>query len=51
MYESVSDLIGAPLSDWSWQKASLPISLGGFGIRQTSFHDPAAFVSSWVQIN
>ena len=49
MYESVSDLVDAPLSDWSWQKASLSISLGGFGICQASFHAPATFVSSWVQ--
>ena len=29
--------------------ASLPITLGGFGIRQPSLHAPAAFASSWVQ--
>ena len=42
-------MVGALLSDWSWWKASLPISLGGFGIHQASLHAPAAFVSSWVQ--
>ena len=41
MYESVSDLVNAPLSDWSCRKASLLISLGGFGIHQTSLHAPA----------
>ena len=45
----MSDLGDAPLSDWSRRKASLPISLCGFGICQAFLHASGAFVSSWVQ--
>ena len=34
------------LSDWSWSKASLPISLGGLGVRRASWYASAAFISS-----
>ena len=37
------------LSDWSWLKASLPISLGGLDTRQASLHTPAAFLASLDQ--
>ena len=46
---ALSDLAGAPLSDWAWLKASLPCSLGGLTIREASLHAPAAFLSSLVQ--
>ena len=29
MREATADLVGCSLSDWAWQKASLPSSLGG----------------------
>ena len=32
MREAVSDLVGTPLSDWVWLKATLPSSLGGLTI-------------------
>ena len=49
MREALSDLAGAPLSDWAWLKASLPSSLGGLTVRQASLHAPAAFLGSLAQ--
>ena len=49
MYDFISDLAGGPLSDWSWLKASLPVSYGGLGIRRASLHAPAAFIGSYAQ--
>ena len=36
LFESISDLVGGSLLDWSWLKASHPISLGGLAIRRAS---------------
>ena len=49
MRESLADLAGGPLPDWAWLKASLPVSLGGLGIRRASLHAPAAFIGSLCQ--
>ena len=49
MRETVADLAGGPLSDWAWQKASLPISFGGLNLRSAILHAPAAFISSLAQ--
>ena len=49
LFESVSDLAGGSLSDWSWLKASLPVSLGGLGTRRASMYTPAAFLASLGQ--
>ena len=49
MFESVSDLVGGSLSDWSWLKASLPVSLGGLGTRWASLYAPATFLASLDQ--
>ena len=46
MLDAVSDLIGEPLSKWSWKKASLPAFLGGLGVRSASLHVPAAYLGS-----
>ncbi len=48
--EALSDLAGSPLPDWAWLKASLPSSLGGLNIRKASLHAPAAYISSFHQI-
>ena len=32
LFDSVSVLVGSPLSEWAWKKATLPVSLGGLGI-------------------
>ena len=49
MRESLSDLVGAPLSDWAWLKASLPSSLGGLNMRSATLHAPSTYVSSLDQ--
>ena len=46
MREALSDLVGVPLPFWSWDKATLPSSLGGLNIRQASLHAPVAFLGS-----
>jgi hypothetical protein len=46
MRDSLEDLCGGPISDWSWLKASLPVSLGGLNLRQAPLHAPAAFIGS-----
>ncbi len=43
---ALESILGGPLSDWSWQKASLPCSKGGLGLRSASVHAPAAFLDS-----
>ena len=40
---------GRSFSNWSWSKASLPISLGGLGVRWASLYVPAAFIGSLDQ--
>ena len=49
MRNTLSDLAGGPLPDWSWLKASLPSSLGGLNIRLASLHAPAAYIGSFQQ--
>ena len=49
MRDALSHLAGAPLSVWSWHKASLPYSLGGLGIQKAVLQPPAANLSSYLQ--
>ena len=44
--EALESILGGPMTEWSWQKASLPSSRGGINLRQASLHAPAAFVAS-----
>ena len=46
---NVPEIVGAPLSDWSWLKSTIPVSLGGLGIRFASTHASAAYISSSIQ--
>ena len=46
---ALSDIVGGPIPEWSWLKASLPCSLGGLGLRQALLHAPAAYIGSWQQ--
>ena len=46
MRETLEVITGAPVTDWSWLKASLPSSLGGLNLRSAVLHAPAAFVAS-----
>ena len=49
MWDALCDLVGGPLPDWSWLKASLPSYLGGLSIRQASLHAPTAYIGSFQQ--
>ena len=42
-------ILGGPMSDWSWLKASLPSSRGGLGLRSASVHALVAFLASLSQ--
>ena len=46
---SLEIILGGPLSDWSWMKASLPSSYGGLNLRSALLHAPAAFLGSSVR--
>ena len=47
--DALSDIVGGPVPEWSWLKASLPCSLGGLGLRQALLHAPAAYIGSLEQ--
>lgn len=53
MREATGDLAGCPFSDWAWQKASLPSSLGDLKTctctRRALLHAPVAFIGSLSQ--
>ena len=44
--DTLADIVGGPLPEWSWRKASLPCSLGGLGLRNASLCASAAYISS-----
>ena len=48
--DSLADIAGGPLPEWSWRKASLPCSLGGLGLRNASLCAPAAYISSLNEV-
>ena len=43
---TLESILGGPISDWSWLKASIPSYKGGLGLRSASLHAPAAFLAS-----
>ncbi len=43
---ALESILGGPLSDWSWQKASLPCSKGGLGLRSAPLHAPALLIQT-----
>ena len=45
---TLESIVGGPVSDWSWLKATLPSSCGGLNLRSASRHAPAAFLSSYA---
>jgi hypothetical protein len=47
--DSLGIILGKPLTDRQWTQASLPVSLGGLGIRSAVAHATAAFLSSVAQ--
>ena len=40
---ALSNILGSPIDDRTWAQASLPISLGGLGLRSASDHAAIAF--------
>ena len=48
--DTLADIAGGPLPEWSWRKASLPCSLGGLGLRNASLCAPAAYISSLNEV-
>ena len=44
--EALEAIVGGPMSEWSWLKASLPSSRSGVNFRWASSHAPAAFIAS-----
>ena len=39
-------ILGAPLSPPQWDQASLPISMGGLGLRRAEVHGPGSYLAS-----
>ena len=50
IHECLEHIIGGPISQWSWLKASLPSSRGGLNLRSAALHAPAAFLGSSQQM-
>jgi hypothetical protein len=48
-HSALEDILGASLTPNAWRQASLPVSLGGLGLRSASSHAEAAYLSSLVQ--
>ena len=46
IFDALSNLIGGSVTSWARLKASLPIRLGGLGLRQAGVHCAAIFISS-----
>ena len=44
--ETLEIILGRPMSDWLWLKASLPSSRCGINFRSAALHAPAAFIAS-----
>ena len=46
MREALATILGAPLNHAAWDQASLPVSLGGLGLRRAKLHAPGAYAIS-----
>ena len=44
--EALESIVGGPLSDWSWLKATLPSSLGDLNLRSALLHAPTVFLAA-----
>ena len=49
MRDTLGDILGTQLDDNTWNQATLPVSLGGMGIRKASTHCYAAYAISVTQ--
>lgn len=45
---ALEEILGCSLTPSAWRQASLPVSLGGLGLRSASSHASAAFLSSII---
>ena len=48
-FTALEEILSCPLSSLSWRQATLPVSMGGLGLRSAPAHAAAAFLSSRVQ--
>ena len=46
--DSLSRILGLPVSDQGWQQAKIPVSLGGLGLRTAEDHGGVAYASSFL---
>ena len=46
--EALCRICGGPVSDFSWEQAKLPISMGGLGLRAAEDHAAAAYSTSFL---
>ena len=46
--EALTRILGAPLDDIQWLQATLPVSMGGLGLRTAEDHGPGAYASSFL---
>ena len=44
--KSLERLLGVPLLDKQWMQATLPVSMGGMGLRSAEKHAPCAYTAS-----
>ena len=44
--ETLEAIVGIPITEWSWLKASVPSSRGAINLRSASLHAPAAYLAS-----
>ena len=44
---ALEGILGAPLTPAQWTQASLPLAMGGLGLRQAEQHGPAAYLISY----
>ena len=48
-FSALEDILASSISSFAWRQATLPVSLGGLGLRSASSHSAAAYLSSLVQ--
>ena len=46
---TIESIVGTCITDDQWLQSSLPISMGGLGLRKASDHGPAAYIASVLE--
>ena len=44
----VSCILGSPVNDIQWQQSTIPVSMGGLGLRSAEHHASSAFIPSMI---